>query len=83
MKRWHEDWAVTLGQWWLHARIGHEGQATGCPCDRQVGRFRKRRGLGCGRARCQLCHFEKIHGVKTHAERTADARFLEQLEGNG
>jgi hypothetical protein len=79
MRRWHQDRPVTLRQWWLHFHLGHDGQSTGCACDEQTGRFRKRRGMGCGRARCQLCHYEKVHGIKSHRQRAADVDFHEQL----
>lgn len=80
MRRWHEDQSVAHRQWRVHSHFVHSGQPTGCPCDEQPGRFRKRRALDCGRARCQLCHFDKIHGIKHRQEIRADLRFLEQLQ---
>ncbi len=80
MRRWHEDQSVTHPQWRVHSDFAHEGRPTGCPCDEQPGRFRKRRALDCGRPRCQLCHFDKIHGIKGRQEIRADIRFLEQLQ---
>jgi len=35
----------------------------------QVGRFRKKKALDCGRAGCQLCHYEKIFGIASHQDR--------------
>ena len=46
--------------------------------DRQLGRFRKRNGLGCGRARCFLCHGDKLLDRQTREESLAD---LEMKEG--
>jgi hypothetical protein len=80
MIRWHQERSVTYRQWRIHSDLVHDGQSTGCPCDEQLGRFRKRRGLGCGRPRCQLCHFDKIHGIRSHQQRVADLRLLEQLK---
>lgn len=82
MRRWHQDLAITYRQWQMHSDFVHEGRPAGCPCDKQPGRFRKRRALGCGRPRCQLCHFEKIHDIKSHQQRLADLRFLEQLQND-
>jgi hypothetical protein len=31
-------------------------------CDVEPGRFRKRKPLDCGRARCQVCHCDKLFG---------------------
>jgi hypothetical protein len=82
MRRRHEEQTIARREWRVHRRLAHDNRPTGCPCDEQVGRFRKRRGLGCGKARCQLCHFEKIHGIKSHRERLEDLRFREQAESD-
>ncbi len=82
MRRWHEDLSITYRQWHVHSDLVHEGNPTGCPCDEQIGRFRKRRALGCGHARGQLCHFDKIHGIPSHRQRMADLSFLEQLRND-
>jgi len=37
----------------------------------EKGRYRKRHPLDCGRARCQLCHGEKIHRRASIKERRA------------
>jgi hypothetical protein len=79
MRRRHQERSVCLRHWREHNRLIHDNVPTGCACDEQIGRFRKQRGLGCGRARCQLCYFEKIHGIKSLQERLADLRFREQL----
>jgi hypothetical protein len=59
---------------------GSDPREVDCPCDDQAGRFRKRRGLGCGRARCQVCHGYKFpKRMPTGKEREADRVFREQL----
>jgi len=83
MRRWHQEAAIARREWRAHQKLVHDGLPTGCICDEQVGRFRKHRGMGCGRARCQLCHFDKIHGIKTHKARLADLLFREQLMNHG
>ncbi|HWG44100.1 MAG TPA: hypothetical protein VN688_15085 [Gemmataceae bacterium] len=82
MRRWHQDLSITYRQWRVHSHLAHEGRPTGCPCDEQPGRFRKQRALDCGRSRCQVCHYDKIHGIKNHQQRVADQRFLEQLQND-
>jgi hypothetical protein len=82
MRRWHQDLSVTSRQRWLQFHFVHDGQATGCACDEQLGRFRKRRALDCGHSRCQLCHFDKIHGIKSHRQLIEDLRFHEQVHND-
>jgi hypothetical protein len=55
----------------LHLRYLHNWpkEAIACPCELQAGRFRKKKALGCGRARCLLCHCEKIFGIPSHRDR--------------
>lgn len=43
------------------------------------GRFRKRDPHDCGKARCQLCHGEKIHGRPSAHQRRADVAFAQGL----
>jgi hypothetical protein len=59
---------------------GSDPREVDCTCDDQPGRFRKRRGRGCGRARCQVCHGYKFPKREpTGKEREADRVFREQL----
>lgn len=52
-----------------------------CRCDDQAGRFRKRHGRGCGRARCQVCHGYKFPKRQpTRNECLADRLLREQLK---
>jgi hypothetical protein len=50
-----------------------------CICEFQIGRFRKRKALGCGRSRCLLCHFEKIFSVPSVKDRIRENRYLDSL----
>jgi hypothetical protein len=60
---------------------GSDPREVDCPCDDQASRFRKRRGRGCGRARCQVCHGYKFPSRQpTRKERLADRVFREQLK---
>ena len=79
MKRWHEEVAIAIRHRKVHSQFAHDGRPTGCECDERVGPFRKFRGMGCGRPKCQVCHYEKVHGIKAHRDRAADRRFREQL----
>jgi len=79
MRRWHVERRIYLRHWREHSRFAHGNLPTDCRCDDEVGRFRKLRGMGCGRPRCQLCHFEKIHGIKNRHEKIADLRLREQV----
>jgi hypothetical protein len=49
------------------------------------GRFRKRKPLDCGRARCGLCHGEKLHGRPSFARKRLDdaaARDIREWQGD-
>ena len=48
--------------------------------DRQLGRFRKRDGLDCGRARCFLCHGDKLLDLRTRDECLADVKMKEGMD---
>jgi hypothetical protein len=43
------------------------------------GRFRKRDPHDCGKARCQLCHGEKIFGKPSANQRRANVAFAQGL----
>jgi hypothetical protein len=82
MQRWHREQARTRREWRAHQRFVHGDLPTGCRCDEEAGRFRKMRALDCGRPRCQVCHFEKVHGIRSHRQRVADLDFREQATGD-
>jgi hypothetical protein len=50
-----------------------------CECEFQVGRFRKRKALDCGRPRCQLCGFHKVFSIPSHQDRIRELRFQDSL----
>ena len=51
----------TVSTWKRH--LARHEKPVRCVCDTQVGRFRKgQRVGGCGKARCYLCHREKLMG---------------------
>lgn len=50
-----------------------------CACEFQVGRFRKQKALGCGKARCLLCHFDKILGIASINDRIRQRRFIDSM----
>ena len=68
----------TLRVWRAHLAT-HE-QPVVCTCDLEPGRFRKSQRVGgCGRARCWLCHSDKLVGRPTQADVRAIAKYREGL----
>lgn len=64
MKRAAIERLRTVNTWRAHLST-HEDPAL-CVCDSQPGRFRKSQRVGgCGRARCWLCHGDKLAGRLT------------------
>jgi hypothetical protein len=60
---------------------GADPREVECVCDTQVGRFRKKRGLGCGKVRCGVCKSHKYPvREKTRGEVKSDFRFKEVLK---
>jgi hypothetical protein len=72
MRRWHREVNLIRREWRLHRqshvegnkrrsglRVGLDPDEVDCPCDEQIGRFRKRDAFDCGNARCQICHGDK------------------------
>jgi hypothetical protein len=81
MKRDHLELGRTKHTHQLHLRSPHSrDNLTDCVCEFQPGRFRKQKALGCGRARCLLCHFEKIFGIPKASDRVRKQRFADSLE---
>lgn len=81
MKRYHLEFERIKQTHRLHLRWVHDWPVSpvDCPCEFQVGRFRKGKALGCGRSRCLLCHFEKVFGIPSVSERLRKQRFLDSL----
>jgi len=71
MKRYHEEQGRIRSEHRFHLRFVHgwPKEPVDCECEMQVGRFRKKKALDCGRAGCQLCHYEKIFGIASHQDR--------------
>ncbi len=45
-----------------------------------AGRFRKRKPLDCGRAKCKLCHGEKLYNRPSVKDLRADEAFRFELQ---
>jgi len=59
------------------ARFAVTGECVEDPAAK--GRFRKRSPHGCGRARCGLCHGDKLAGKRTVKQLSADEAACQQL----
>lgn len=92
MKRWHDDYYVTIRQWKKHYRwhvrenkdrqtvIGQDPYDVDCDCDKQIGRFRKKDAFDCGNTRCYICHGDKLPKRSlTKQELLADMALKEQI----
>ena len=72
MKRWHEDYFVSKREWKKHhhnhvesnktwrREVGRDPYEIDCPCDNQIGRFRKKDAYDCGNTKCYICHNDKL-----------------------
>lgn len=97
MQRWHEDYRVTVREWGKHRRshvernmqsaalrVGLDPHEVECFCDKQVGRFRKKDHLDCGKTRCLLCHSDKYPRRTLHnQEVSSDLALREQIRELG
>ena len=84
MKRYHLELERTKRAHKLHLRSAHSPDSpVDCICEFQAGRFRKQKALGCGRARCLLCHFEKIFGFRRWVIAYASSASLIRLKTIG
>lgn len=52
-----------------------------CHCANGIGTMRKNRPYGCGRARCHICHGDKLMAPKGRADRRAAIKFELEAEG--
>ena len=81
MKRWHEDYKITLREWKKHRQthidsnksqsaylIGKKADEIDCVCDLQVGRFRKMDAFDCGNPRCYMCRLSLALFIKGATE---------------
>ena len=81
MKRYHQELERTKRVHRQHLRQTHNWPIAivDCVCEFQVGRFRKQKAHGCRRARCLLCHFDKIFGIASVKDRIRDERYRDTL----
>ena len=81
MKRYHQELERTKRVHNLHLQRLHNWPVAplDCICEFQVGRFRKQKAFGCRRARCLLCHFDKIFGIASVKDRIRDERDRDSL----
>jgi hypothetical protein len=79
MKRCYVELERTKRVHRMHIRFAHF-RSLRCECEFQVGRFRKKKALGCGRSHCKLCHFEKIFDVPSAADRVREQQFDDSLK---
>lgn len=76
MKRWHDDVKVMKHRFDCFIDVRWRKDT-----DQPLGRFRKRHPCDCGKAKCMICHSEKILKIKTHKDKISDKNFKEQLDG--
>jgi len=80
VKRYHQELERIKRVHRLHLRGAHGNTAEiNCICEFQVGRFRKRKAFGCDKARCLLCHYEKIFGIASVKDKIRNQQFLDSL----
>lgn len=81
MKRYHQEMERTTRAHRFHLRRMHHWPDHQVNCDRELqrGRFRKRKPLDCGRARCLLCHFEKLFRIPSIKDRIQQMQLAESL----
>jgi hypothetical protein len=79
MQRYEIERRRTQSQWKLHWEGHVLTGAFDCPCDRQPGRFRKRRAFG-HRRKCYLCHSAKYYQHPRRREIRAQFAFREGLD---
>lgn len=82
MKRYHEELARIRNEHRFHLRYVHHWpkRRVDCECEMQAGRFRKKKALGCGKAACLLCHYEKIIGIASYQDRIRLLRAKDSVE---
>lgn len=62
-------------------RVGRDPYEIDCPCDKQVGRFRKKDAWDCGNTRCYICHYNKYYSKEKQRDvKEANLKFKEGLE---
>ena len=81
MRRWQLEKHIVARRRREHMFLVHgwPENVVECACDRQLGRFRKRKALGCGKTRCYLCHSDKLFGRTRRGDRAAILKMKEGL----
>src|SRR5262245_28313515 len=70
VKRFHSEVAHMRREHRVHCRVVHARWSNLEACAFEaLGRFRKRKALDCGKARCSLCSGEKIHKIQSYQDR--------------
>jgi hypothetical protein len=82
MRRWRSEKQIAIRRRLEHLTLVHgwPERTVECICDQQLGRFRKHKALGCSKARCYLCHSDKLLGRPRRSERAAALKMKEGLE---
>jgi hypothetical protein len=76
MQRWHHERHIARRNCRDLARLLDSDFDQPLDRSRQLGRFRKRNGLDCGKARCFLCHGDKLLTSCTEGNRTGSGSWL-------
>ena len=80
MQRWHRERHIARRHQRDRAHLIYSESEQQLDHELQLGRFRKRNGLGCGRARCFLCHGDKLLDRQTREESLADLKMKEGID---
>lgn len=95
MKRWHEEVKIARREWKKHRRfhvesnmsrsgrdrVGVDPEIVDCPCDDQIGRFRKKDAYDCGHPHCYGCHSDKYpKREETYQEQVSRMKLKEELD---
>jgi hypothetical protein len=77
MKRAAQERMKTLTTWRRHLAT-HVSKPDLCACELQPGRFRKGQRIGgCGKAKCYVCHCEKLLKKPRRPQRRSDESWRE------
>jgi hypothetical protein len=79
MRRWHRERHIARRHQRDHEHLIGGDSEQPFSRDQQLGRFRKRNALDCGRARCFLCHSDKLLNHRTREELLADLKMQEGI----
>jgi hypothetical protein len=80
MQRWHRERHIARRHQRDRAHLIYSESEQQLDRELQLGRFRKRNGLDCGRARCFLCHGDKLLDRRTREECLADLKMQEGID---